>query len=74
MRILVGGVASPGNPRKQKSGVPLKKLGRGQLGQFFKTIDRRALDAGGRDVKMGSEIGLERFWAPLSSTQMVNPG
>ncbi len=32
------------------------------------------LDAGGHDVKIGSEIGLERFQAQLSSTQMGNPG
>ncbi len=28
----------------------------------------------GGDVKIGSEIGLERFQAQLSSTQMGNPG
>ena len=34
----------------------------------------QGLDAGGRgDVKMGAEIGLERFQAQLSSTQMGNP-
>jgi len=29
---------------------------------------------GGRDAKTGSEVGLERFQAQLSSTQMGNPG
>ena len=33
-----------------------------------------ALDTGGRDVKIGSELCLERFQAQLSSTQMGNPG
>jgi hypothetical protein len=37
--------------------------------------NRQALDARrGGDVKIGSEIGLERFQAQLSSTQMGNPG
>jgi hypothetical protein len=34
----------------------------------------QAIEAGGRDVKMGTEIRLERFQTQLSSTQMGNPG
>ena len=32
------------------------------------------VEAGARNVKIGSEIGLERFQAQLSSTQMGNLG
>ena len=33
-----------------------------------------ALDTGGRNVKIGSELCLERFQAQRGSTQMGNPG
>lgn len=34
----------------------------------------QAFSAEGRDVRMATEIRLERFQAQLSSTQMGNPG